>query len=152
MILNKIELVVDFINSILAPIPGFARGYVVIFAFGVAFWMLGAFGESSDDEIGQIRQGVRMTSSGLNQFLGVSAQIVASGVVIGGRTLAGVTSSVGRGMWSRGSDLVEVEEAPIKVGPLVEIYGVKIGIGGLIVGLLGLGGLLAFSGGVPFLP
>lgn len=153
MIPNPVQAITDLINSALAPIPGFARGYVVILGLGAVFWALGAFAEEpSDDAIGKIGQGIGVTSSGLNRFAEVSAPLVASGAMVGGRTLASVTSSVGRGVWSRGSDLVEVEEAPIKVGHLVEIYGVRIGLIGLLVGVLGLGGLAASAGGIPLVP
>ncbi|QLG63327.1 hypothetical protein [Halorarum salinum] len=153
MIPNPVQAIADFINSALAPIPGFARGYVVILGLGAVFWALGAFTEeSSDDAIGQIRQGISVSSSGLNRFAEVSAPLVSSGTMVGGKTLASVTGSVGREMWRRGSTLVEVEEAPIKVGPLVEIYGVRIGLIGLLVGLLGFGGLAALAGGIPLVP
>jgi hypothetical protein len=152
MIPNPIQMLTEFVNSVLSPIPGFARGYVVIIGFGAFFWALGSLSEdSADDVFGQVGQGVSLTSSGVSRVVETSAPLVASGTVVGGKALAGITRSVGRGMVSGGSSLVEVEEAPIKIGPLVEIYGLKIGLIGFIAGLLGLGGLVALSNGVPFI-
>lgn len=48
--------------------------------------------------------------------------------------------------------MVEVEEAPIKIGPDVEISGIRIGLIGSLVGLLGRGGFFVFSGDISVFP
>lgn len=150
---NPVRPIIDIINSVLAPIPEFARIYVVVFGLLAFFWALGALVEEpSDDGFDQVGQGFRVVSAGFNRVAEFSKPLVASGVTLGRRTIVSVSSSVGRGVRNWGSDLVEVEEAPIKIGPLVEIYGVRIGLIGILVGLLGFGGWMAFGGGIPFLP
>lgn len=153
MLPNIIQVIVEFINSVLAPVPGFARGYVVFGALVAAFWVLGIFGDDDpDDPLDQIFQGISKTRFGLSQATEFAAPIVMSGVVLGGKALAGATISVGRSVRNSGNSLVEVEEAPIKIGPIVEIYGIRIGIIGILLGVFGLGGLFVFSGAVPVVP
>lgn len=152
MLPNITQIITEFINSVLAPVPPFARGYVLFFAAAAAFWVLGMGGDDTDDAFEQIIQGIGVTTSSLNRFADVSAPVLASGAVFGGKAAASAATSVGWDVWKNGSSLVEVEEAPIKIGPVVEIYGIKIGLIGLLVGLLGLGGLFVFSGDIPILP
>jgi hypothetical protein len=152
MLSNIIQPLTEFINSVLAPVPPFARGYVLLFTVVAAFWVLGMAGDDTDDVLEQVVQGIGVTRSGLNRFAEASAPVLASGAVFGGRAAASAATSVGRGVWRNGSSLVEVEEAPIKIGPIVEIYGIRIGLIGLLVGLLGLGGFFVFSGDIPVLP
>lgn len=150
MLPNIIGIVSEFINSVLAPVPGFARGYVILFAAAAGFWVIGMGGESTDDTLDQMIQGIGITKSGLSRFADASAPILVSCAVFGGKAIATTVTTVGEGIWKNGSSLVEVEEAPIKIGPVVEIYGIKIGVIGFLLGLFGLGSLFFFSGSIPF--
>lgn len=144
-------IITEFINSVLAPVPGFARGYVLLLAAAAGFWVLGIGGESPNDAFDQIVEGIGVTKSGLDRFVAASAPIIASGAVFGGKAIATTATTVGQGIWKNGSSLVEVEEAPIKIGPVVEIYGIRIGLIGFLLCLFGISGLF-FSGSIPLVP
>jgi hypothetical protein len=149
---NIIQVITEFTNSVLAPVPPFARGYVLVFAAAAPFWVLGMGGDDTEYAFEQILQGIGVTTSFLNRFAKASAPVLASGAVFGAKAATSAATSVGRGMWKNGSSLVEVEEAPIKIGPIVEIYGIKVGLIRVLVGLLGLSGLYVFSGDISILP
>jgi hypothetical protein len=151
MLPNIIGIVSEFVDSVLAPVPGFARGYVILLAAAAGFWILGMGRESTDDAFDQMIEGIGVTRSGLNRFVAASAPIIASGAVFGGKAIATTATTVGQGICKSGSSMVEVEEAPIKIGPVVEIYGIRVGLIGFLLGLFGLGGLF-FSGSIPLVP
>jgi len=69
MLPNVGRVVVELINSVLAPVPGFARGYTIIGVLAGAFWVIGLLGnEDSDDPLAQVFQGINNTGSTITQI------------------------------------------------------------------------------------
>lgn len=147
MIPDLSQILLDYYHSLLSPVPRFLRGWVVVGSLFLVFWSLGGFADDTSDEaLGRAFQGISVTKSGFDRVTEASSPIIASGAVKGGSSLF----RVGKGAMGKGSDLVEVEEAPVKIGPLVHIHGIKIGLFGLLIALVG--GIWAFPEMFPFLP
>lgn len=130
------------INSVLAPFPAASRPYVILAILAAVLGGIGSLGrDAPDNTLDRIRRGVSVTCTAANTAVEAVVPVVRSGVVAAGRGLISGTTTAVRTVWNSGSSLVEVEEAPIKIGPLVEFYGIRIGIVGVVLGLLGFGSL-----------
>lgn len=141
------KIIFDYYHTILSPVPRPLRIWVLLGALAVVLWLIGTFANEPSEEVPvRIIQGANMTWSGLGRAADASAPYVEAGARGSGRWL----TSAGRGALDRGGDLVEVEEAPIKIGPLVEIHGVKIGLIGLLLAFIG--SMWAFPELFPFSP
>lgn len=114
MLPNIIGVVTEFINSVLAPVPEFARGYVILFAAAAGFWVIGMGGEPTDDTLDQMIQGIGITKSGLNRFADASAPILASGAVFGGKAIATTATTVGEGIWKNEVPSLRSKKHPSK--------------------------------------
>lgn len=140
MIPNPIDILASFFQSLLAPIPSFARSYVVVGTVVGILYILGFLSDGdSDGTIEQMSEGIGVAANGVERAVGFTAPKLVSGAIIGGGALLRTVDTIGTGVWKTGGKLVEFEEAPIQIGPLVEVYGIRVGLIGLILGLLGLG-------------
>jgi len=137
VILSFPEIIIEQFNSILSPIPSYFRVPFVIVIIVLIIWIIGRSAEEdTEDEVFELILGLRIVFSGFGRFANFIAPLALTGFI---RLSKGLWS-VGIATKDRGSQLVEVEEAPIKIGPLVEIYGVRIGLIGIVSIILAIAG------------